>query len=313
MSDETLPLANESDWSYFWHRPLRAESLALVRICLGLAMLTDLLFQHLPNLGFFYGPEGVAPAGINDDYLASRWRWTILLFHTDDMTVLYAVFAVWALSVFGMMIGWQTRLMTIVAWFLTLCFLNRNPNLKNGGDDTMQVVLFLLMFFPSGQVFSLDAWLRQRRGLPVNRWISPWPLRLLQMQLCVIYLTTGIAKLRGDTWVDGSSLFNALNDIGMTRWSYVQLPLPYWLTAGLTWGTIVWECGFVFLVLWRRTRLLALLAGIGLHIGIYLSIEVGWFSFYTLAMYPAWIPASWWENHLPTGHATTLAADETLR
>ena len=301
-SETTTPaLLKESEWGIFWHRPLRAESLALVRIALGLALLSDLLFQYLPNLAYFYGPEGVAPAGINDEYLAKRWRWTILFFHTDDMKVVGILFAVWLIAVVCMLIGWKTRWMTILAWFMTMCFLNRNPNLKNGGDDTMQVTIFLMMFLPAGQVFSLDAWLRRSRGETVSHWISPWPLRLLQLQLCVIYFTTGLAKLRGDTWLDGTSLFNALNDATMTRWSYAQLPIPFHLTQVMTWTTLAWESCFVLLVMWSRTRKWALYFGICLHLGIWISLEVGWFSLYTLSLYPAWITSAWWEKRIPTG------------
>ena len=30
------------------------------------------------------------------------------------------------------------------------------------------------------------------------------------------------------------------------------------------------------------------------HVGIYLTIEVGWFSFYTMAFYAVWVPEWFW-------------------
>ena len=43
----------------FWHQPMQAEGLALMRILLGLALLADQLLQILPNLEEFFGPTGV--------------------------------------------------------------------------------------------------------------------------------------------------------------------------------------------------------------------------------------------------------------
>ena len=44
-----------------------------MRICLGLALLTDQLFQYLPNLMEFFGPTGVAPQGLHDAYQLRKW------------------------------------------------------------------------------------------------------------------------------------------------------------------------------------------------------------------------------------------------
>jgi predicted DCC family thiol-disulfide oxidoreductase YuxK len=82
----------------------------------------------------------------------------------------------------------------------------------------------------------------------------------------------------------------------MARWSYAQLPLPFWFTAALTYFSVWYEVLFTPLVLWRRTRNMTLWAGILFHLGIYSMIEVGWFSFYTIAMYGAWIPDRWWQR-----------------
>jgi len=82
----------------------------------------------------------------------------------------------------------------------------------------------------------------------------------------------------------------------MGRRSYVQLPLPLWLTMIGTYLSVWWETLFPVLVLWPRTRKWTLWFGILFHIGIYLTLEVGWFGFYTLALYGVWVPDSFWER-----------------
>ncbi len=320
---------NWSRWTRFWHQPIRAERLAVARIVFAGLLLADQMVQYLPNLAYFYGPEGVCPEGIADGYLLRTWRWTALFFATDNMLAIYAAFWVWVSATVALLLGWRTRIASIVVWLMTMCFVTRNIDLKNGGDDLLQVVLLLLMVSPCGQVLSLD-WLRKRRQaqqpaqdqpvsvqpvpvqpVPVQPvqdhpragtsgdWMTPWPVRLFQLQLCVVYLTSGVAKLFGRTWWEGTSLHYVLNDVTMTRWSYAQWPIPLWITAPLTYFTLIFEVFFPLLVFFPRTRMWTLLAGLCFHLGIYALIEVGWFSFYTMAMYVVWIPDAWWCRRRP--------------
>ncbi len=286
-------------WARFWHEPVRAERVALMRILLALALLTDQLFQLLPNLQEFYGATGVAPEGLHDAYQLRHWHWTVLLFNTDQMAIVATLFALWVAATALLLVGWHSRLMSVLVWFLTLCFINRNPNITNGGDDALQVGLFLLMLGPSGYALSVDAWQARRAGKPLPDVTPPWPVRVLQIQLCMIYLTTGLVKLEGTgflegTWWDGTSVHYVLNYVTMSRWSYAQLPVPLWITAVLTYTSVWWETLFPLLVLNRWTRTPALLFGLLFHLGIWLTIEVGWFSFYMFPFYAVWVSDRFW-------------------
>jgi uncharacterized membrane protein YphA (DoxX/SURF4 family) len=291
-----------STWTRFWHEPVRAERLALMRILLGVALLTDQLFQYLPNLMDFFGYSGVAPQGLHDAYQLRHWRWTVILFNHDDPAVLYPVFWLWVAITAAWTLGLFTRLTNVLVWLGTMAWINRNPNILNGGDDTLQVGIFLLMLSPCGKALSLDAWWRKRGSSHV----PPWALRLLQIQLAVIYLTTGFVKLVGEginrsgipqgTWWDGTSIHYVLNYVTMSRWSFAQLPLPLWVTAPMTYLSVWWETLFPLLVLNRYTRPWTLWFGILFHTGIWLTIEVGWFSFYTMTFYGVWVPDWFWER-----------------
>ncbi len=119
----------------------------------------------------------------------------------------------------------------------------------------------------------------------------------------MIYLATGLAKLRGDgwgtfrgTWWDGTSIHYVLNFATRARWSFAQLPLPLWVTRAMTFTSVWWEVLFPVLVLFRPTRRWALWFGVPFHLGIWTTIEVGWFSFYTLSFYGAWVPGEFWDR-----------------
>jgi len=69
------------------------------------------------------------------------------------------------------------------------------------------------------------------------------------------------------------------------------LPLPLQGVATLTtYGTLAFELAFPLLVAWRRTRILTLIAGVGLHLGAWVTLEVGPFSWVMIATYIAFLP-----------------------
>ncbi len=313
MTAPSYSFENASWWTRFWHEPLRAERLALTRIFFALALLADQFLQYVPHFADLFGPHGIAFAGLQDEYLLSKWRLPILLLETDNLAILWPIFWVWVAATVALLVGWWSRLMAFVVWFLAVSFLYRNPFVKNGGDDILTAGLFLLMFTPLGRAFSIDAWLARRRQLAAGAspddpslarpTVPAWGVRLLQIQLGIIYLSTGLAKLHGDpdnlfdtTWWQGTSIHYVLNDLRMARIAYPQLPLPFWLTATITYVSVGFETLFVPLVMWRRTRKWALWFGVLFHIGIYLAIEVGWFSFYTVCLYGAWVPGEFWDR-----------------
>ncbi len=281
-----------------------AETLALFRIVLGCTLLIDQLQQWLPRLDYLLGPHGIVPAGFFDWQQVRSWRWTIWLFNHDEPAVYYPLFAAWVAATLAWMVGFWTRLTNVAVWVLTMCMFNRNRCVLNSGNDVLTIGIFLLMVSACGKAFSVDAWLARRRGrLPPGRIFVPvWPVRLMQFQLCVMYTTTGIIKLKGygwgtfqGSWLDGTSLHYVLNHLDMLRWSYAQLPLPLWITRSMTYACLAWEVLFPLLVLFRLTRRWTLLFGLLFHLGVWLSMDIGYFSFYTMAFYTVWIPNEFWE------------------
>lgn len=298
----------------FWTRPLPAWPLALFRILLGCTAIAAMLCSWLPRLGLDVGSDGLLPPAGVDDWLTRQWRFSLLRpppglspewtarFDAlgNDVAYVYGLFTLWMLALGAMALGWRTRIATIVAWALTVSFLNRFSWLKNGGDDLLACGLFYLMLSPSGNVWSLDARRRRRSGRPIADVVPTWPVRLMQIQLCLVYLFTGLVKLsdgmelahlRGD-WLDGSAVYWVLNDLAVARWPYCALPVPLWICRLLSWGTLLFEIGFSAFVCFRRLRPWLLLVGVAFHVGILVHTEVGWFSPITLCWYALFLPSS---------------------
>jgi hypothetical protein len=296
----------------FWREPIRAEPLALFRILVGGTMLAMLFLSYLPRLGDDIGPDGLCPLEAVEPRLDRTHRFCLL---RGPQNVPYAeewfsaatvarwrdwgntphgaltLLAVWAVALVGLTLGAGTRLCALVAWALAVSFQARLFLLLNAGDRLYRHALFYLMIAPAGATWSVDSWLRWRLGWqPAGAaLVPPWSVRLMQIHLAYLYLHTGLGKVWdgdwGEDWLSGEAIYWVLNDLAISRWSYLDVPVPMWLCKLASWGTLVFEIGFPLAVLFRRLRPWWLLAGVALHVGIFLTMEVGWFSQATLCWY----------------------------
>jgi hypothetical protein len=208
----------------------------------------------------------------------------------------FLVFAlmVWLAASVCLLIGFRSRTSAVVAWALAISFGNLNPYIDNAGDSVRGILLFYLMVSPCGAAWSLDAWLRRRRqpfAGPV--YIHPWPLRLLFIQMTLIYFCNGLYKVVSWDWQSGQSLYYVMRDLNLTRFSAAQAALPYWLTQGMTWAVLAWELGFPLWIAVPWTRKIALWFGVAFHVGIGVTMELGGFVPYMLVLY---LPLVAWEN-----------------
>jgi hypothetical protein len=298
--------------------------LALFRITLGVTILGALLAGVVPRLVTDLGPDPLVPAAALEDWPSRSGRVCLLTGPAgvprlenlippqsalarhwaelgEQPWFNYLMFSVWFLAVLGMTLGVWTRWLTVVAWALTVSFQTRLAWLNNGSDDLYRTGLFFLIFTRAGAVWSIDAWLRARsRPVPEPVTVPAWPVRLLQIQLVLIYFFTGLAKVttgypsdaadwwdavRGQDWLNGEAVYWVLNDTAVNRFPYHLVPVPLLICRLLSWATLVFELGFPVFVLFRSTRRWLLLAGVAFHLGILLHTDVGSFSLVSLCWY----------------------------
>lgn len=277
-------------WDKLWFSPVDARSLAWLRITLGVL----LIITHVTSW-----PELVLlfhDAGLVDPILLEAY-WTPLRFSPFDglspaglqlmNTATLAVFIAFTL-------GFQTRIMSVLSVILLAGIWHRSPWIQNGGDRLLRLWVIYLALVPAGAAWSIDAWIRQKRGLPVVTQVPVLAHRLIQLQVVVMYTATGIIKLDGSAWQDGSAIYYALSDGSYSRFTtlmdtLLQYSVAQWATMGLTWATLVFEVAFLPLIAWRRTRVATLLVGIGLHAGIWMTMSVGIFSWASVWAYPVFV------------------------
>jgi hypothetical protein len=157
----------------------------------------------------------------------------------------------------------------------------------------MTVLVFCLLWAETGEVWSLDA---RWKGGQAPRAQPAWPLWLMRCQIAIVYLSSGLYKFAYPTWRDGTAVHWTLNLNGFHRFPW---PLPVQLApleALLTWGTLLFELAFWALVLFRRTRPWTLVAGVGLHAGLFATLELGPFSLLMIASYLCYLDPYWTER-----------------
>jgi Vitamin K-dependent gamma-carboxylase len=270
-------------WRTFWFRPEPAYTLGLVRIAFGVVSVAWTLVL-LPDVIDLFGVQGAMPLSPPQPY-----QWGLFAVWPSDQALIIG----WALllvSSIAVTIGWHSRLASLMVFVLIVSFLQRNPDIFNGGDVVIRVEAFYLALSPSGAALSLDQ--RRRTG---SFWSAqcraPWPLRLMQIQLSLIYVMTVLAKLEGSTWLDGTAVSYSLQNE-----EYRFVPVPQWiatdplLTNVATWGTLVVELAIGILVWNRRLRPWVLGAGVVLHLSISMTLAVGFFSVAMFVLYLAFVP-----------------------
>ena len=280
------------------HTPVTTASVACYRIGIGaiafasaLAVAPDWLVWFGPE-GFFStakGVKGVSGAGID-----------LLTWLPPTDAAAWAFWGVHAACALALLLGFGTRLAAL-GCFLTLASMhNHAPLLIGGGDKLLRMMALWLAFSQAGAAYSVDRWLRIRRGKepagpPPDA--DPWAQRMMQLQLAILYGITVIAKVAGEPWLDGTAVYYALH-IEVLK----GLPLPGafytgWASQALTWGTLVVETALAVLIWFRETRMVTLLAALGLHLGLMWSMSLGQFQVLMIVSLLVWVdPRAMWAS-----------------
>jgi hypothetical protein len=276
---------NRSRW---WTEPVRAERLAALRIGVAAVLLLDVLGTYLPQAHDFFGANSLgSPDVFASVRIASRWS---LLTGIANPFWMQGVLLVWAGAAACLLVGLLPNLSAAVAWVLSVSVMGLNYYLHNSGDNVRTIELFYLMLCPCGAAWSLSG-----RGQSFGKrvYVAAWPVRLLLVQLVIIYFVNGVYKLAGSSWRDGDVLHTVLSNLAWTRFSYSQLGLPELLLRLLTWTTLLWEVSFPLLVLSPRTRAFALCLGVFFHVGTGVLLRLTMFPLYMLCLYLPLVP---WER-----------------
>ncbi len=276
------------------------RSLALYRFLMGLVVMFDVAYrwEDLTNL---YSDIGLVPRSLFVSEMAMPWSFS---FHLANGSEAFAVVMFSLHLLFGVMLllGYKTRWATLGAYVMTVSVHNRNWLVNNGGDDVLRAILFLSIFLPLNRRFSLDSALSKERDSQEAHF-STWGLAFF-LQVFAIYFVSYVMK-DSDIWRrDFTAVFFS------SRLDIFATPLGIWLRDYLLigkvmtflsiyfeWlGPILLVLAFTFRKYWWYVRTFLVIAFIGFHLGIFLTMNIGLFTFICEAMWTIFLPGPFWDR-----------------
>lgn len=272
-------------WNRFFFQPIPATSLGLFRIAYAAVMLVTVTLIAV-EAPVWYGEEGVLPLEYANKVLLGT-RLNILALLPQTELALRCFFGGFLLAILALLVGYQTRLASILVWVCIVSMHHRNVYLLNSGDHLMRTLSFFLMFAPAGRAYSVDRLLRGYRGLdtPGVAYIVPWPQRLLQIQICVMYFNAALFKLAGPRWLDGTAVYFIVRLDEFQKFPVPDLVKTLWFSRWATWSSLFVEAAFPWLIWIRPLRPYMLLAGILLHLGLEYTMNIPFFQWVVLSSY----------------------------
>ena len=277
-------------WNGFWFTPEATTPLAIVRIAYGLVM-TAWTVSLLPGLMAFFSRDGIAPEVPAFDRAEEDGLWTIFALFPSDAALVTAWVVLLVAAIF-LTLGLFSRLSALVVFVLVMSLQRRTPLVHNAGDGLLRIIGLYLALAPCGAALSLD---RLRRAGREAFWQfplrAPVVIRLFQIQISIIYISTVWAKVRGGTWNDGTAVVYSLSLDDLSRFPAPEFVLESAVLANLaTWSVLAIELAIGVLV-WNRTlRPYILLVGASMHLGVDLGLRVGFFSYAMFVLYLSFLP-----------------------
>ena len=248
---------------YFDHTT-KAAPLAVFRICFGLMMaLSVVRFWSLgwidklyiqPTYFFsYYGFEFIKPLG----------------------PYTYLLFLICGLSAVAVAVGFKYRL-AIITFFLSFTYIElMDKTTYLNHYYFISLLSFLMIFLPANRYFSWDA--SHKPGF-TRQYVPTWSVDAVKLLLAIVYFYAGLAKLNSD-W-----LFNAMP---LKIWLPASYDLPVlgdflqktWIIFAFSWAGALYDLAIPFLLVMKRTRLVAFIMVIVFHVLTRMLFPIGMFPF----------------------------------
>lgn len=294
-------------WKAFTTQPTDGLMLGPVRLLLGLLATWSWLNLGL-DLGDWLGAEGWLPrdAAITLRQNTIPWGWSFWDYVPTSANSL--VYALGLIIFLAWMAGAFCRITGPLAWLFFHGTVRRLPEMLFGFDAVMGTfILYLAVTGTGSESLSVDRWLARRRGhnvLPDRSLRSTVAIRLIQLQLCLIYGAAGLSKLLGEPWWTGTAAYflaansefrgvSILESLGGSRFlTALATHIPLW--TEILYPVLIWP------KLWRP---LMLALTISMHLTIALTLGLWEFSLAMIAANLVFIDGGWVRACLAgTGH-----------
>lgn len=271
---------NSFDKFFFEEKP--TEGIALFRI-LWMGIIFAFFLLDLANLQDFYGPHALISLHTVKEQFPFLHA-NVFHFFRPSYEVAYGIIIIYGVSLVTSMAGFFTRTSLFVALICMTSLHQRNIWLLGSSEVLLRTITLLLLCSPCGHSLSVDSLLgrhfprfRQKKNWPV------WALRLIQIQISVIYIWTVWHKLKGESWIDGTAVYYVTRLDSMRNFSIPFVMNSLLALKLMSWSSLVIEVAvgvFIWTEKWRKP---VILIGLFYHLAILFMMGT-WFQFYMMIL-----------------------------
>jgi predicted DCC family thiol-disulfide oxidoreductase YuxK len=291
-------------WLNFWFRDQTTTPLEIIRIGLGAILLVNYGLFSADEILALYGDAGMISKASLGSYIQDPWVQSVL-YYLNEPWQLFAFYWVFLLACLMLMVGWRTSVFKWLVFIGHLSFAYRNPAATYGVDGITISMLFVLCIAPVGKALSLDRVRRVRKAMykdlnahvpaPTSRWAFACT-RLIQIQMVVLFFYSAAEKLYGDAWWYGNAVWMAITNFQTTFAPVGFLAENYWLINVATYGTVLLEFAYVFLIWGRGSRPYLLAGAIALHLSFIVFLGLYFFAIAMILGHLSFLRHRWLHN-----------------
>ncbi len=187
----------------------------------------------------------------------------------------YLIFIICAISAFLVVIGLKYKT-AIIVFFLSFTYIElMDKTTYLNHYYFISLLSFLMIFLPANAYFSVDNLLRKK----TYKNIPKWTIDSVKLLLGIVYFYAGLAKINSD-W-----LFKAMP---LKIWLPSKYDLPFigenlmqqeWFHYAMSWSGMLYDLSIPFLLLYKKTRLLAFALVVFFHVFTRVLFPIGMFPF----------------------------------
>ena len=278
-----------------WVRdPVDPRPLAWFRSWLGLLSLVN-LWLLWPDMPMWLSNDGVLPPAAHRELLVDTRISVFMIIGYSDAAI-GIIRGLGLAGGLGLWLGILPRCAAFCVWLSAVSYSWRNMDILHSGDNLIRIGAFFLIFAHTEGVFSLlhavQRWFFRQastEGQPRASLVPAWPQRILQVQLCILYLVAGIWKAMGPTWRNGTAVGFVLQLGEFQRFPIPDFFMTPVMSQLMSYGTLAFELGFPLLVWIPRLRIPVLIAGLAFHAGLDWAMNVQMFQWLITAYYLLWL------------------------
>ena len=211
----------------------------------------------------------------------------------------------WAIIATFVTVGYRYQFAVTCNYIIWIIFVNFTPMQRDfdGGFDLFMIGAgFFLLFMPGDRAFSIDQ-LRRKLSTPFTHYSTyPKPTvsalaYTLPVAICLgfLYFDSAIHKMFAEHWRNGlGTWLPATQPYYVSAIDMSSLLNNKLLQNMLGYTILIFQFTFIFFFTRRQLRVVYLLVGLGLHLGITLSFNIYPFGLGMLSFYTLMIPFKWW-------------------